>query len=247
MKPVLSLLIAFVLWTAPLCAQADSLSVSAVGPPDPRPPGLRLDVPLLDAPYNIRHGLRAPSMQQSLALTEGFYEASHAGIQAAWGKHKWLGRGSVALWDYFTIALPLADAWVHEEFHRAVLGNRGIDSFNDVYKLDLSADAIAVSHVKDGDLVRLKSEHPAEPLRRRRVVGSHHPRVAERAEVVGREEGKGAGVAERPRRDPLAARLLPRADRLRRVPTLWIAPAVAKKVNGEVTTSSPGSMPSAQG
>ncbi len=165
MKPVLSLLNAFVLWTAPLCAQADSLSVSAVGPPDPRPPGLRLDVPLLDAPYNIRHGLRAPSMQQSLALTEGFYEASHAGIQAAWGKHKWLGRGSVALWDYFTIALPLADVWVHEEFHRAVLGNRGIDSFNDVYKLDLSADAIAVSHVKDEDLVRLKSEHPAEQVR----------------------------------------------------------------------------------
>jgi hypothetical protein len=104
-------------------------------------------------------------MAQSLALTEAFYEGSHAAIQGAWGKHRLLGRASVALWDYYTMALPLGDAWVHEEFHRAVMGSRGIDSFNDIYKLKLGAEAIAVSHVEDEGLVRLKREHPAEQAR----------------------------------------------------------------------------------
>jgi hypothetical protein len=65
----------------------------------------------------------------------------------------------------FAITLPLADAWLHEEWHRAVLSNRGIASRNDVYNLDLFASTIAVSHLRDEDLVRLKREHPAEQVR----------------------------------------------------------------------------------
>lgn len=166
---ILCLLGPLLFYAASLCAQTDTLSVGVERPLGPafesKTSGLRLDLPLFDIPYNIAHGLRVPSMQQSLVVTEGFYEASHAGIQAAWGDRKWLGRASVALWDYFTLVLPFADAWLHEEFHRAVLGNRGIDSFNDVYRLDLGAEVIAVSHVRDEDLVRLKREHPAEQVR----------------------------------------------------------------------------------
>ena len=53
------------------------------------------------------------------------------------------------------LPLPFTDAWVHEEWHRAVLGRRGIDSFDDVYRFRVT-DAIAVSHVRDEDLIRLK-------------------------------------------------------------------------------------------
>ena len=61
--------------------------------------------------------------------------------------------------------MPLGDAWLHEEWHRAVLGRRGISSFNDVYNLPLFSDSIAVSHVRDAELAQLKQNHPAEFVR----------------------------------------------------------------------------------
>lgn len=144
-------LAALMMTAAPLAAQAGA------------PP--RLELPLLDAPYNLAHGYRAPSMQQSRSVTTSFYEASHYGIQKAWGDRKWLARGSILLFDYFTFVLPFAGIWLHEEYHRAVMGHRGIDSFNDVYKFNLFPDVIAVSHVLDEDLIRLKRDRPAEQVR----------------------------------------------------------------------------------
>jgi len=131
-------------------------------------PPIRIDIPAIDAPYNTEHGYRAPSMQQSLALSEGFYEATHRGIQRAWGEHVWYARFTIVAADAFdTLLLPLpgSDGWTHEEYHRAVLGRRGFDSFNDVYKFRFAADAIAVSHVDDADLVALKRDRPAEQVR----------------------------------------------------------------------------------
>ncbi len=145
------LLAALMITASPLAAQDDAPA--------------RLELPLLDAPYNFAHGYRAPSMQQSLSVTTGFYEASHYGIQKAWGERKWLARGSILLFDYFTFTLPFGGVWLHEEYHRAVMGHRGIDSFNDVYKFNVFAEAIAVSRVKDEDLIRLKRDHPAEQVR----------------------------------------------------------------------------------
>jgi hypothetical protein len=129
------------------------------------PRELRIDLALVDAPYNVAHGLRAPSMAQSLAVSEGFYEAAHAGIQRAFGPHRTMSVVAIALFDTFGGLLPGGDAWVHEEFHRAVMGNRGIGSFDDVYRLNLAASTIAVSHVRDEDLIRLKASHPAEQVR----------------------------------------------------------------------------------
>jgi hypothetical protein len=137
----------------------------ALGAQAPSAPSLRLDLPLVDAPYNTAHGLRGPSMAQSLAVSEGFYELSHSAIQRAWGTHRVASYVTLVLFDTFGGLLPGGDAWVHEEFHRAVLGNRGIDSFDDVYRLNLGASTISVSHVKDEDLVRLKATHPAEQVR----------------------------------------------------------------------------------
>jgi hypothetical protein len=131
-------------------------------------PTARLDFTVFDAPYNVGHGLRGPSMAQSLDLSTAAYELTHAGIERAFGKRKRLGRAAIAVFDIATmveVALPLTSVWVHEEFHRATMGRRGVSSFNDVYRLDVDAAWIAVSHVKDADIVRLKRDHPSEWIR----------------------------------------------------------------------------------
>jgi len=131
-------------------------------------PGFRLDFPAFDAPFNTANGGRAPSMQQSLALGIDFYEASHYLIERAWQGKRWPARLSIAAWDFFSagiVPLPAADPWVHEEFHRAVLGRRAINSFNDVYRFDFTKGGLYVSQVTDEDLVRLKRDHPSDMVR----------------------------------------------------------------------------------
>ena len=126
---------------------------------------LRVDLPVIDAPYNFSHGFRTPSMAQSLGVGETFYEVAHTAIERAWGERRVASGISLVLFDIFGSLLPGGDGWVHEEFHRAVLGNRGIGSFNDIYRLNLGASTVAVSHVVDDDLVRLKATHPIDQVR----------------------------------------------------------------------------------
>ena len=131
-------------------------------------PSTRIDFPALDVPYNTANGYRAPSMPQTLALGEGFYEGTHRAIQDAWGDRTWSARFTIVaadLFDTLVLPLPASAGWVHEEYHRTILGRRGFGSFNDVYKFKFAADAIAVSHVTDDSLVRLKRERPAEQVR----------------------------------------------------------------------------------
>ena len=148
---------------------ASSDSVTALLAAVPRPPArLRFELPLVDAPFSIANGLSLPSMQQSLAVTEAFYEGAHYGIQRSIGRGRLrtpLNRVATALFDYYTIAVPFGDVWLHEEFHRAGLSRRGISSYNDTYALSLGATTISVSDIADEDLVRLKSRHPAEFVR----------------------------------------------------------------------------------
>ena len=129
----------------------------------------KLDVTILDVPYNIAHGLRGPSMQQSLSLSASFYDETHSALQKVFGeRHPYLNKTAISLFDLMNdgyLPLPLADAWLHEEWHRAVLGNRGINSFNDVYLLRTNVSEISVSHVRDEDLIRLKHDHPADQVR----------------------------------------------------------------------------------
>jgi hypothetical protein len=126
---------------------------------------LRVDVPLLDAPYNTAHGLRAPSMAQSLGVTETFYEVLHPAIERAWGGHRKLANLSLVVFDVFGAMLPGGDGWMHEEYHRAVLGNQGVGSFDDIYRMNLLAGTVAVSHVEDEDLIRFKATRPADYVR----------------------------------------------------------------------------------
>ncbi|HET7710757.1 MAG TPA: hypothetical protein VFL80_02400, partial [Thermoanaerobaculia bacterium] len=147
------------------CCCAFELGAQATRPPS-------IELPLLDRD-NVSHGLRGPSMAQSLALSAAFYEISHYAIEERLEQRPWLTRWMVALFDIgvsLIAPLPFSDVWIHEEWHRAVMSNRGVDSYNDVYKFAIATDAISVSEVRDEDLIRLKRDHPAD-LPRLHVAG----------------------------------------------------------------------------
>jgi hypothetical protein len=134
-------------------------------------PNANLDFPIVDLPFNQKGAF--PSMEQSLAVSRTLYDLSHLGLQRGLELNPrtggWLGfstRFSFALMDFWILqVLPGGGSWLHEEWHRAVMSNRGISSFNDVYNFKIGATVIAVSHETDEELARLKKEHPEDQVR----------------------------------------------------------------------------------
>jgi len=116
------------------------------------------DITVFDSDIFAR-GFHPPSMEQAVSWSAAFYDVSHRALHRPW---------QVALFDLMAdviLPLPLSDTWTHEEFHRAVLANRGVASFDDVYHFRFAPKAIAVSHVRDDSLVRMKHDHPADFVR----------------------------------------------------------------------------------
>jgi hypothetical protein len=129
-------------------------------------PDTILRFPVIDSPYNTGNGYSFPSMNQSLMITKDSLQATHSIVWNVTGSQdRFIKILILCAWDYFYFQLPGGTAWVHEEWHRAVMGQYGISSFNDVYNLDLGAEAIAVSHVKDSDLAWLKENHNPDMVR----------------------------------------------------------------------------------
>jgi hypothetical protein len=174
-------LLALTLISVPALAQSTASEPSTT-PPEPqaaeRTRGarrlakhLRFDLPGLDVRENAVIGFW-PGMQQSLALCKDSYYLVHGAFLSfrypEW-MPEWLGDTvdvvSLIAADTLMVYVPPADGWMHEEWHRAVMSRRGIDSYNDVYKIPIGASLINVSHVRDEDLVRLKRNHPAEQVR----------------------------------------------------------------------------------
>ena len=125
-----------------------------------------IDVPLTDLPYNVMNDGRFPSMYQSLEITKDVNGLSHRLFSLGYKEYPFTSLLLSGANDLFFLSLlPGGNAWVHEEGHRAVMGQYGISSFNDVYKMDLLSDMISVSHVKDADLAWLKANHPADMVR----------------------------------------------------------------------------------
>jgi hypothetical protein len=124
------------------------------------------DFPLLDFPYNIG---RAPSMKQSMQLSNDFTYGLHNAwldLTAEQGVRDWASQElPIYLFDYMAMALPLGAGWMHEEWHRAVLGRRGIDSYNGLYDFNLSSSTVSVSRVQDESLIALKRDYPQEFVR----------------------------------------------------------------------------------
>ena len=124
-----------------------------------------VDFPVVDYRYNWADGFTFPSMQQSLHLTKDVYQYTHYKIAQALPTRPVWSKLSIVGFDILMSWVPFGDAWLHEEWHRAVMSNRKIDSYNEVYDIPLFADTISVSHVKDEDLIRLKKEYPADLVR----------------------------------------------------------------------------------
>ncbi len=123
-----------------------------------------LEFPLWETPFN-RDGLETwPSMQQSLQLSSSFYRWGHGAI-AERVQHRGRRQLAIAAFDVITVWLPPGSAWLHEEWHRAVLSRHGISSHNEVYDLPLLAETIAVNEVRDSALIRLKATSPADMVR----------------------------------------------------------------------------------
>ncbi len=106
-------------------------------------------------------------MRQSMALSTSYYQAAHRLIggdsQDSNGVFwKYLALGA---FDYLTMTVPIGAAWVHEEWHRAVMTSHKISSFNEVNAWPwTSSGTIAVDHVTDEDLIRLKRDNPADQV-----------------------------------------------------------------------------------
>jgi len=133
--------------------------------------GIHLQLSALDLPFVMANEGSWPSMLQSKELSADVYSLVHLGIARgfrAWGGewyHHLLSRFAIAAADIGLLYLPGGMAWQHEEWHRAVLSHHDFDSYNEVYEFELFSEAIAVSHVADRDLIRLKRFHPADHVR----------------------------------------------------------------------------------
>ena len=134
-----------------------------------------IDMPLVTLPaqiqaYNTTGGFfpsyMNPGMENSLAYTTDFYTAAHYGLKKAFNFKSpfWTSfsqRMAVALFDVFTMQLPLAYSWLHEEYHRGVMTQYGVNSFNEVLLFRLGSSSIAVSHETDEEMAMLcDSYHP---------------------------------------------------------------------------------------
>jgi len=132
-----------------------------------------LDLPLVDWPFNRTAPWSNPSMRQSLALTAGYYDILHTTLEKRLRlrprSQSWRGFGSRMAFlgiDLLLLAqFPLGQAWLHEEWHRAVMAHRGVASFNDVYLFNWKGTTINVSHETDADLERLKRDHNEDQVR----------------------------------------------------------------------------------
>jgi hypothetical protein len=134
-----------------------------------------LDYPFLQKSWSLQQFPLNVSMQQALSLTSLLHRYNYHYQGQAWKeiipqqsqsakRSRWIATQLTSgLVDYvFTYyAVVFSAQWMHEEFHRAGLTQRGISSYNETY-LALAGlrPSGAVSGVRDEDLVRFKKEDP---------------------------------------------------------------------------------------
>jgi hypothetical protein len=151
----------------------ESCQVYAQEAPSDHWPHLQVSLPLVDIPFILSDGRYVASMRQSVDFSKSYYQTTYPLLVRGLGLgeskisgHRLLAGGTLLVaYALVSSYLPLGDTWVHEEYHRAVLKNRGVDSFDDVYNLKIFTDSIAVSHVKDEALIELKRKYPHDLIR----------------------------------------------------------------------------------
>jgi len=124
---------------------------------------LYLNIPIMDLPYQVTvvketgNGWNAfynQSMASSLELSEDLHVASHYAIRKIC-KERQYSRLAIYAWDFPSMYLPFGTGWTHEEYHRAVMGLRGVSSFDEIWKMQLFASTVSVSHETDEGMERL--------------------------------------------------------------------------------------------
>lgn len=123
-----------------------------------------VELPGPEAPFNVDSASSFPSMQQSQRLSEGFYLLSHGAIQNNLAQSPRAAVFATLGLDVLSLWLPLGGGWMHEEWHRAVMGIAEIDSRNGIYDFEFS-DVVAVTGVSDEQLIAHKRDHPANQVR----------------------------------------------------------------------------------
>lgn len=150
-----------------------------------------LDIPLVTLPaqkqaYNTTGGFLSsymnPGMENSLAYSADFYTAAHYGLKKAIRFNNstfleiFMQRLAVAAFDVAVMQLPLGVSWLHEEYHRGVMTQYGVNSFNEVLLFKVGSGTIAVSHETDEDMAMLCDEHHPDFVR---LMGAGHEAVVD--------------------------------------------------------------------
>lgn len=171
MKKRLSTSLLFSLFVLCVSAQTDSLKTKFI-----------IDIPLLDIPANLDHrGLAFkqfnPSMQQSLGFSRSVAEVQQyytrrlffkPGKDYSVGKKILKETGLVVtnlLIESFLGSTPLGTGWTHEEWHRSVMNKNNVRSYNDMNRFPIGQETVAVSHLTDADLERLKKNNNPDFVR----------------------------------------------------------------------------------
>lgn len=138
-----------------------------------------LDMPLVDLPSQI-YAYRTtggffksymnPGMETAQAYSMDMYSAVHFGfknirIKKSIGAQAFVQRLLISGFDVLTQWLPLGVPWLHEEYHRGVMSQYGINSFNEVLTFPFGKSSIAVNRVKDEDLEMLCDRHHSDFVR----------------------------------------------------------------------------------
>ena len=110
-------------------------------------------------------------MQQTLDLTQNATSLLHWGLGEVLpvqseGWKGFLSKLGIVAVDFLATPYPLSFAWMHEEWHRAVMSHRGVDSKNDINDITAKKGSlIAVSHEDDVSLSSMKRNHPKDFIR----------------------------------------------------------------------------------
>lgn len=125
-----------------------------------------IDLPILELPFQTSNSFPTYySFRQSMLLSYDNAEVLSHTIEQINFEYRWQKMLTTFVVVYFDEYLPLGGSWMHEEWHRAVMSNRKISSYNTVNDVPVGKSLIPVNRVSDEDLIRLKSSNPADLVR----------------------------------------------------------------------------------
>lgn len=127
-----------------------------------------LDIPVIDLPYQINvasatgnplTAITNQSMATTLALCEDFQVAAHYGIRELFGGRRVWSKVGAWGFDMVSMFMPFGSSWCHEEYHRAVMGLRGVESYDEVWNMKFFGSSISVSHETDEAMANLHDNY----------------------------------------------------------------------------------------